>query len=112
MDLDWGANASLLFGRQKVRGHHEETGEYFHGTAFTPASSYDHIEPVARQRSVIVPDIGGFAGLTFRHQDAKVSFGYRADFFFGAMDNGIDTRNTADVGFHGPFARISIGLGG
>jgi hypothetical protein len=41
-----------------------------------------------------------------------VSFGYRADFFFGAMDGGIDTRNTSTVSFHGPFATISIGLGG
>jgi hypothetical protein len=59
-----------------------------------------------------VPNVGGFAGLTFRHADAKVSFGYRADFFFGAMDGGIDTRNTSTVSFHGPFATISIGLGG
>jgi hypothetical protein len=27
------------------------------------------------------------------------------------MDGGIDTRNTSTVGFHGPFATISIGLG-
>jgi hypothetical protein len=28
------------------------------------------------------------------------------------MDAGIDTRHTSDLGFHGPFATISIGLGG
>jgi hypothetical protein len=37
---------------------------------------------------------------------------YRADFFFGAMDGGIDTAKKENVGFYGPFATISIGLGG
>jgi len=42
--------------------------------------------------------------------DAKVSLGYRADFFFGAMDGGIDTRKSYDRNFFGPYARIGIGL--
>jgi len=41
-----------------------------------------------------------------------VSFGYRADFFFGAVDEGIDARHTKNLGFDGPFTTISIGLGG
>jgi len=41
-----------------------------------------------------------------------VSFGYRADFFLGAMDGGIDTRRSGDVDFWGPFATVSVGLGG
>jgi len=61
---------------------------------------------------VIVPNIGGFAGLSLRFPNAKVSFGYRADAFFGAMDGGIDARKTYDRDFYGPFATISIGLGG
>ena len=65
-----------------------------------------------RSRSVVVPNFGGFAGISFQYSSAKVSFGYRADFFFGAMDGGIDTRQTEDRGFFGPFATISIGLGG
>ena len=59
---------------------------------------------------VIVPNVGGFAGLSFRYADAKVSFGYRADFFFGAIDGGIDARKSETLGFYGPFATISIGL--
>ncbi|HVP85004.1 MAG TPA: hypothetical protein VMS78_09800 [Rhizomicrobium sp.] len=43
---------------------------------------------------------------------AKVSLGYRADFFFGAMDGGIDTRESYNRNFYGPYASISIGLGG
>ena len=48
--------------------------------------------------------------LSYRFPNAKFSAGYRADFFFGARDSGLDTRNSTDVGFHGPYATISIGL--
>jgi hypothetical protein len=61
---------------------------------------------------VTVPNIGGFAALSYRFPNAKLSAGYRADFFFGAKDSGFETRSTTDVGFHGPYATISIGLGG
>jgi hypothetical protein len=60
----------------------------------------------------VVPNIGAFAGLSFRYAAAKVSFGYKADFFFNAMDGGIDTAKSYDRNFYGPFATISIGLGG
>jgi hypothetical protein len=65
-----------------------------------------------RSRSVVVPNVGGFVGMSLRFPNAKVSLGYRIDAFFGAMDGGIDTRKTYDRDFYGPFATISIGLGG
>jgi iron complex outermembrane receptor protein len=65
-----------------------------------------------RSRLVAVPNLGGFAGISFKYQNAKVSFGYRADEFFGAMDGGIDTYKSYDRSFNGPFASLSIGLGG
>ena len=34
-----------------------------------------------------------------------------ADFFFGAMDGGIDARKSKNRGFYGPYASISVGLG-
>ena len=52
-----------------------------------------------------------FCGLSFRYANAKM-MGYRADFFFGAMDGGIDTGKSGNIGFYGPFAAISVGLGG
>ena len=58
-----------------------------------------------------MPNLGGFAGLSYRMQDFKVSFGYRADFFFNAIDGGIDTRKEENRGFFGPYASISVGLG-
>jgi len=73
---------------------------------------YQHSADHDRSRSVVVPNVGGFAGLSFRYSNAKVSFGYRADFFFGAMDGGLDMARKENQGFYGPFASISIGLGG
>lgn len=120
ISLDWGLNASVLFGRQKARTSHHTTGFYYpkyvnpystniaYRNPVTPGASIKH----PRSRSVVVPNVGGFAGLSFRYANAKIAFGYRADFFFGAMDGGIDTRKTYDRNFYGPFATISLGLGG
>ena len=74
--------------------------------------SHYSANPPARSRFVTVPNLGGFAGLTFRVENFKMSAGYRADFFFGAMDGGIDTTQKENCGFFGPFASVSIGLGG
>lgn len=113
--LDWGLNGALLFGRQKVAGSHETVA--YHGSLQNshgplPTAYPTKAHTVARSRSVIVPNIGGFAGVSLRFPNAKVSLGYRVDAFFGAMDGGIDTRKTYDRNFYGPFASISIGLGG
>ena len=76
------------------------------------SSVYSHSYNTARSRSVTIPNLGGYAGISFNFPNAKVRFGYRADFFFGARDSGLESHTTTDVGFHGPFATISIGLGG
>jgi hypothetical protein len=114
--FDFGANGALLFGRQKAVVHHQTNDDrpiVPHSGNFKPMTPYYHhnYDP-ARSRSVVVPNIGGFAGLSFNYANAKLKLGYRADFFFGAMDGGIDTRKTYDRNFYGPFATISIGLGG
>jgi hypothetical protein len=59
---------------------------------------------------VAVPNVGALAGATFRIENAKVSFGYRADFFFGAMDGGIDSRKSYDRNFYGPYINVGLGL--
>jgi len=108
--MDWGVNAGLLFGRQKAQTHHHSTvRNRLHGAYSTVVNT-----PVTstRSRMVAVPNLGGFAGLSYRFTNAKLSAGYRADFFFGAMDRGLDTRRSTTTGFHGPFATVSIGLGG
>ncbi|HVT23303.1 MAG TPA: hypothetical protein VHD95_01645 [Rhizomicrobium sp.] len=112
--LDWGVNAALLFGRQKAKTSHHSTVRDYGGPSGTAVQAIHTYTPVNRTRSrmVTVPNIGGFAALSYRFPNAKLSAGYRADFFFGARDGGFDTRSTTDVGFHGPFATISVGLGG
>lgn len=124
--LDLGINGAVLFGRQKARVSHA-TQEYHltqnfckrfraNGTCAAYASGYPEVYSTAnetsRSHSIVVPNIGGFAGLSARYRGAKVSLGYRADFFFGAVDTGIDQHSTKNLGFNGPFATISIGLGG
>ncbi len=113
--LDWGMNGAVLFGRQKMAAQHSTMAHHgsiriSHGPLPTlyPTAVHDTV----RSRSIVVPNIGGLAGFSLRFPNAKVSFGYRADFFFGAIDGGIDTRKTYDRNFYGPFATISIGLGG
>ncbi len=117
--VDWGANAALLFGRQRTRLRHQTGGAYYSGNAAARSQTaglvsryahgpYDH----DRNRTVTIPNVGGFAGVSFKYLDAKVSFGYRADFFFNAVDTGIDTEKSSTLGFYGPFATVSIGLGG
>jgi iron complex outermembrane receptor protein len=117
LNLDWGANAALLFGRQRANGSHHTSAKFYVGYT---ALRYFDLQPTHRtnagnfnrSRTVTVPNVGGFAGLSFNFTNAKISAGYRGDFFFGAMDTGNDTRKTKTVGFYGPFATISIGIGG
>ncbi|HVT25109.1 MAG TPA: hypothetical protein VHD95_10810 [Rhizomicrobium sp.] len=118
LTVDWGLNAAMLFGKQKARIHHQATGWYQYGGFFDfsnipPRQLIYQPPPVnaVRSKSVTVPNVGAFAGLSFRYDAAKVSFGYRADFFFGAMDGGINARKSSDRNFYGPFASVSIGLG-
>ncbi len=121
LSLDWGANAAILFGRQKVYEQHATTGRKryhvktnccSHTALYTShyVTRYKHGASDSRARSVTVSNLGVFAGLSLRHNAAKVSLGYRADFFLGAIDGGIDTARSDTIGFHGPFAAISIGL--
>ncbi|HVP86295.1 MAG TPA: hypothetical protein VMS78_16355 [Rhizomicrobium sp.] len=126
LNIDWGLNGAVLFGRQKSRIQRTETVRYNDGgdgyllNAFygrlpqgTMVTVYHHAPPAQiRSHSAVVPNVGGFAGLSFKYDTAKLTLGYRADFFFGAMDGGVDARKSYDRNFFGPYASISIGLGG
>jgi hypothetical protein len=118
LTVDWGLSAALLFGRQKARTQHQTTGFYkpaaFHGNPYNLQFTVYQHGPYhsTRSRSVTVPNFGGMAGVSLKFPNAKVSLGYRADFFFGAMDVGVDARKSATLGFYGPFASVSVGLGG
>jgi hypothetical protein len=113
--IDWSANAALLFGRQRTHVQHQTTGQYHKGkyNVYNFRTTTYHNAPPDRLRSksVTVPNVGGSIGLSWQLQDFKMSFGYKADFFFNAMDGGIDARKEENRGFFGPYASISVGLG-
>lgn len=115
--LDYGANAAVLFGRQRAKVAHQTSGSH-HTRYMAYGQRGYHIQTSqtatahTRSRGVVVPNVGGFAGVTYRVHDFKISAGYRADFFFNAMDGGNDARRSEKIGNYGPFATISFGLGG
>ena len=119
ISLDWAIDGAVLFGRQKATVSHTtqayqlpENAGYFWYQGYYYTRTYRNSQSHARSHSVVVPNLGGFAGLSVKYPNAKVSIGYRADFFFGAVDTGIDERHSKTLSFNGPFASISIGLGG
>jgi len=118
LSLDLGINAALLFGRQRAKVHHQATAEYHPAKAYyinCKGCRYVTYQPapvnLVREKAVAAPNVGAFAGASFRMEDFKMSLGYRADFFIGAIDGGIDTRKSENRGFFGPFASISVGIG-
>jgi hypothetical protein len=115
LSLDWGINAALLIGKQKTRTDlHTSSYSYrYYSQNNQGRHQLTHSTPsLLRSKTVVVPNLGGFAGISWRMPNAKVSVGYKADFFFDAIDVGIATRETATRGFYGPFATVSFGLGG
>jgi iron complex outermembrane receptor protein len=120
LDFDWGANGAVLFGRQKATVTHGEYGRYWPKVGIAYDGNYNFADLVyhhtglghTSNRSVVVPNLGGFAGASYRYQNAKISFGYRTDLFFGALDGGIDKPKSEMLNMSGPFATISFGIGG
>lgn len=114
LSVDWAVNAALLIGRQKVK---QETaasyqGEYYNGSSHTYVAHRQTVHPTRlRRANVTVPNLGGSIGISYRMNDAKLSLGYRADWYRHVLDGGIDTWHPTSRGFFGPYASISIGFG-
>ena len=114
--FDWGVNAAMLFGRRATNIHHQTSqchavGTRFSGVRCTADPVYNTTGSLKRSHTATVPNVGGYAGFSMRYANAKVSFGYRVDEFFGAIDGGIATAKNENRGFQGPYASISIGVG-
>ena len=110
ISLDWGVNGAVLFGRQKMSEHHQVTENHwahYHVSNVYQASP----PPVSRNKRVTVPNLGAFVGVSWRYAAAKVSMGYRADYFFNVLDGGIDSAKKEDRAFYGPFVSIAVGIG-
>ena len=119
LTFDWGANAGVLFGRQRVKLQHHTTADREAYRILAPLTGnpkytndhYTNSARMARSHSVTVPNIGGLIGMSLKFPNAKVSIGYRGDFFLNAIDGGVDTAKKENRGFYGPYASISIGVG-
>ncbi len=119
ISVDWSVSAAALFGRQKVKSHHETVGQQHCYGGFSQTFGCGHVDTVlyskstnsARSRSIVVPNIGGTIGFSYRVADFKFSAGYRADYFLHAIDAGIDVRREVTSSFNGPFVRVSLGIG-
>lgn len=98
---------------------HQTSGYYLHNTQGIPGligrSPTHYVNaPVSslRSRTVVIPNLGGMAGISVNFRNSKVTFGYRGDFFLNAMDTGFDKQKSRTVGFYGPFVNFSIGIDG
>lgn len=111
LNVDGGLNAALPFGRQRAGSHHQTAGYFEASCNCDRLPTYTRSGDVSRSRRVTIPNFGAFGGVSLQFPNAKVSLGYRGDFFIGAMDTGMDVRKTKTVGFYGPYASITIGLG-
>jgi iron complex outermembrane receptor protein len=122
LTFDWGINGAVLFGRQKAKTSHTTQAYHLPITQaynglydayyYTRVPQKSHHNSRVSSRSVVVPNIGGFVGISVKYTNVKASLGYRADLFFGAMDGGVDAAKKDNAGFYGPFATVSIGIGG
>lgn len=113
VSIDWGVNAAFLFGQQKDKSQtHTTVGYHCTGGGCHALSAFDTetSEGSTRKRAT-VPNVGGFAGISYRVLDFKASIGYRADFFFHALNTGVDGQRAVTRGYQGPYASISIGIG-
>jgi outer membrane receptor protein involved in Fe transport len=114
ISLDWGVNAAALFGKQRIRIHQSVSEKKcLGGNTATPGyctAVYSTPTDIERSDTVTVPNLGGYVGASARYRNAKINFGYRADFFFNAMDGGQDTAKSYGRGFYGPYLNLSIGL--
>jgi len=95
--LDWGAEAAVLFGRQK---------SYF------AINYYGGTIGGARHRNQTVPEVGGFMGLSWTCPDAPAKFtlGYKVDALFNVYDGGFFAPANVDRVTHGPFVKVGINV--
>ena len=120
LTVDWGVNAAVLFGQRRAQLH-QSTSDLHCQSGITighpcgvgvganlPFTTTTKV--ISRSHSVSVPNLGGYIGASMRYRNSKISFGYRADTFFNAMDGGQDTEKTYNRGFYGPYLNVSLGL--
>jgi hypothetical protein len=114
LGINWGLNAALLFGRQTTK----QKIDAFYRQHYVNWASYSYVTHTQnlhsqneRRKNVTVPALGGYLAASYRVSNAKISLGYRADWYFNALDGGVTASQKVNRGFFGPYASISIGIG-
>jgi len=109
-----GLGASVLYGKQDMHALGEVRSDYISMGIQRLYLEGPTTEPVAvnRSRSVIVPSLNANLGLSYTLGVLKLSGGYRVERYFDAIDGGIETRETYDRQYDGPYFKVSIGFGG
>jgi hypothetical protein len=108
LTINWGANGAILFGRQQANVNLKTISLYHNYLDYFHTS----IANAVRSKRATIPNLGAFASVSYRLPAAKLSIGYRADVFFNAIDGGVGAAHSMSRSFYGPFANISVGIGG
>jgi iron complex outermembrane receptor protein len=114
IDLDWGLDGGMLFGKQKADVRQEALTEYINGSNLAPVTTtvIADIPPRQESKSVQVPVAGVNLGLSYSLDRLKLSGGYRWERYFDAIDGGIDEAEQYDRTIDGPYLKLSVGFGG
>ncbi len=114
ISLTWDVNGALLFGKQKDKAQHRTVGanNCYGRNCNAYVTQYQNTSATRTTKNITVPNLGGAIGISYRFRDLKLNFGYRADFFFHAINTGFTGKSAITRGYQGPYASISVGLGG
>jgi hypothetical protein len=111
LGIDWGLNGGLIFGRQTMSQTVDAYYRYGKRVHYAHPSVHRTAHSTRwRQKRAAVPEAGAYAAIYYRFPSAKLSLGYRGDWYFNALDGGVASTRQVDRGFFGPFAKISIGI--
>ena len=107
LTFDWGVNARTAVRPADARStHHQTTARLsrYNSAKYHRSIGIAVQAPVTRTHRATspCPISAASRGCRSAISNAKISLGYRADFFFGAIDGGIDTRKTENRGFYRP----------
>jgi len=85
--VDWGINASILFGRQKANVSHQTSAHYFRYKYVNPTHVFQglthYVTTINRgghsnSLSVVAASVGDFVGLSMKFPNSQVSFAIAA----------------------------------
>ncbi len=115
--FDWGANAALLFGRQKARVQHQETAHYKHltGGQLQATLFYRSINILRRAQQRSNRDRAQcwwLRGCFLSYREFQSQLRLSCRFLLRCYRWRHRHAQSKHYGFYGPFVAVGIGLGG